>query len=131
MKCRVTFWMSPPHPDSAPYQVLGLMNLVDVDIKCFLFVTWPRYRSVTWLGGWGPLILSHHPARFGVHRSYVTGNNGVCSIGSNSNSNSNAEVPMPRFTNGWNIFLLKSSRNWGRETSSRPLFLFLKKLYIR
>ena len=56
----------------------------------FLFVTWPRYRSVTWLGGWGPLILSHHRDRFGVYRPYVTENNSVCSI--SSNSNSNAEV---------------------------------------
>ena len=66
------------------------------------------------------LILSHHPARFGVHRPY--GTNGVCSISSigndtanaissiwsigtftsNSipNSNSNDEVPMPRYKNG-------------------------------
>ena len=65
-----------------------------------MFVTWPRCRSVTWLCGWGRLILNHHPARFGVHRPYGTGNNGVCSISSDSNSDSNAEVPMPRFTNG-------------------------------
>ena len=52
----------------------------------------------------GPLFLSDHPANFGVHKPYGTGNNGVCNIssGSNSisNSNSNAEVPMPRFTTG-------------------------------
>ena len=35
-----------------------------------MFVTWPRYRRVTWLCGWGPLILSHHPAKFRVHRPY-------------------------------------------------------------
>ena len=46
----------------------------------------------------GPLILSHHPAKFGVHKTNGTGNNGVCDISSNSNfnsnfsSNSNAEV---------------------------------------
>ena len=146
LKYHVTFWVEPPHPDSAPYQVLGLMNLVNVDIKRFWFVTWPHdwcvtwpcewgllilspqpanfvtHRPcesgsitlfichvatrliVTWLCTWGPLILSHHLARFGVHKPYVTGNNDVCSISSNSisssNSNSNAEVPMPRFTNG-------------------------------
>ena len=51
-------------------------------------------RCVTWLFGWGHLILNHHPARFGVHRPNGTGNNGVCCISSNSisNSNSNAEV---------------------------------------
>ena len=66
-----------------------------------MFATWPRYQSVTWLCGWVPLILSPHPARFGVHRPYITGNNSVCSVSSNSNSNSDssAEVPMPRFTN--------------------------------
>ena len=53
-----------------------------------------------WVCGWDPLILNPYPARFGVHRSYGTGNNGVFCISSNSNSNSNAEVPMPRFRNG-------------------------------
>ena len=47
-----------------------------------------------------PSVLNHHPARFGAHRSYRTGKNGVCCISSNSNSNPNAKVPMPRFTNG-------------------------------
>ena len=75
-----------------------------VEIYRFLFATWPQYRSVTWLCGWGPLILSDHPAKFRVHRPYGTGNNGICNISSNSNSisnsNSNVKVPMPRFTNG-------------------------------
>ena len=57
---------------------------------------WQRHRSAAWLCGWGPLILSHHPAKFGVHRAYGTGNGGVCNIisksSSNFNSNSNAEV---------------------------------------
>ena len=57
---------------------------------------WPWYWRVTWLCGWGPFILSHHSAKFGVHRPYGTRNNDV----SNISSNSNAEVPMPRFTNG-------------------------------
>ena len=65
---------------------------------------WMRHQSVTWLCGSGPLILSHHPAKIGVHRPYGTVNNGICNISSNSsstsNSNSNAQVPMPRFTNG-------------------------------
>ena len=52
------------------------------------------------LCGWGPLILSDHPATFWVHRPYGTGNKDICNISSNSNSKSNAEVPMPRFTNG-------------------------------
>ena len=30
-----------------------------------------------------------------------------------------------------NISLHKSSRKWGRETSSRPIFVFLKKTFIR
>ena len=33
LKCHVTFWVGLPHPDSAPYQVLGTMGLVNVEIK--------------------------------------------------------------------------------------------------
>ena len=39
-----------------------------VEIKRILFGKSPRYRSLTWLCGWGPLILSHQPDKFGVHR---------------------------------------------------------------
>ena len=55
----------------------------------------------------GVPILSHHAARFGVHRPYRTGKNGVCSISSNFNSNSNAEVYKwpKRFFNGKNVIL--------------------------
>ena len=53
-----------PHPDSAPYQVLGLINLVNVDLKYFWFVTWSHDWCVTWPSGWGPLILSPQPAKF-------------------------------------------------------------------
>ena len=35
LKCHVTFWVGSPHPDSSPYQVLGTMGLVDVEIKRF------------------------------------------------------------------------------------------------
>ena len=35
LKCHVTFWVGPPHPDSAPYQVLGATGLVNVEIKRF------------------------------------------------------------------------------------------------
>ena len=42
--------------------------------KYFWFVTWPHNRSVTWLCGWLSLILSHHPATFGVHIIYDSGN---------------------------------------------------------
>ena len=30
LKCHVTFWVGPPHPDSASYQVVGAMDLVNV-----------------------------------------------------------------------------------------------------
>ena len=75
------------------------IGLAKVEIYRFLFATWPQYQRVTWICGRGPLILSDNPAKFGVHRPYGTGNNGVCNISSNSNSisnsNSNAEVPIP------------------------------------
>ena len=48
---------------------LGFIGLVKGKIQRFLLVTWPRYRSVTWLCGWSPLILSHQTATFGIHRS--------------------------------------------------------------
>ena len=35
LKCHVTFWVEPPYPDSAPYQVLGTVGLVNVEIKLF------------------------------------------------------------------------------------------------
>ena len=35
LKCHVTFSVDPPHPDSAPYQVLEAMGLVNVEIKRF------------------------------------------------------------------------------------------------
>ena len=30
LKCHVTFWVGPPHPDSARFQVLEAMDLVNV-----------------------------------------------------------------------------------------------------
>ena len=79
------------------YSITSLLSLwalrrVTVKIKYFWFVTWPLSQGVTWLCGWDPLTLSDHPAKFGVHRPYGTGNNDVCNISSNSNS-----IPMPRF----------------------------------
>ena len=60
----------------------------------------------------------HHPARFGVHGPNGTGNNGACSI----SSNSNAEVyKWPQegqffkvnraFINLWNSHKIKSQNN--------------------
>ena len=48
---------------------LWALRLVKVKMKYFWFVTWPLDRSVTWLCGWGPFTLSHHLAKFGIHRS--------------------------------------------------------------
>ena len=50
-----------------------------------------KYHVTLWVG---PLILNHHPARFGVHRPNGTENNGACSISSNSNSNSNCNAQL-------------------------------------
>ena len=54
-------------------QSLGSISLVKVEIQRLLFVTWLHYRSVRWLCGWSPLILSNYPAKFGVHRPYENG----------------------------------------------------------
>ena len=66
--------MGPPHPESAPYQVLGAMGLVNVEIKRSWFVMWSRGRCVTWLCRWDAIILSHYPAKFGTHRPWESGN---------------------------------------------------------
>ena len=52
---------------------LQALRLVKVKMKYFLFFTWPLDWCVTWLCGWGPFILSHHPAKFGVHRPCESG----------------------------------------------------------
>ena len=89
--CHVTLWVGlfilSHHPAK-----FGVHKPCECGDMTFLFVTWPRYRNVTWRCEWGPLILSHHPAKFGVHRPYGTRNNGVCKISSNSNSNSNSNA---------------------------------------
>ena len=113
-----------------------------MEIQRFLFVMWPRYWSVTWLCGWDLLILSHYRAKFDVHRSYETGNIGICNISSNSNSNSNVEVPMPRFTNDpilqsfirtnlikttkLNLELVSSFKTWWKKKSTVSYNLFEK-----
>ena len=100
--CYVNFWVGPVILSQTPCQVLGTMGFVNVWIWRLWFVTWPPSWYVTWLCAWSPLILTHHPAKFEVHRPYGSGDNDVCNISSNSSSNSypNAKVPMPMFTNG-------------------------------
>ena len=77
---------------------VGLLILVTIPLSlctlCLVKVKIKYFWSVTWLCGWGSLIFSHHPAKFGVHRSYGTGNMSICNISSSSNTtfNSNAEV---------------------------------------
>ena len=68
LKCHVTFWVGPLHPELAPYHVLRAMGLVNVETKRFWFVTWPWEWCVTWLCGWGSLILSYDSIKFGAHR---------------------------------------------------------------
>ena len=52
---------------------LWALGLVKVRIKYFWFVTWSLDQTVTWLFWWGPFILSHHPAKFGIHRPWESG----------------------------------------------------------
>ena len=53
-----------------PLLSLWALRLVKVKIKYFWFVTCPLDQSVTWLCGWCPFILSHHPAKFEIHRPW-------------------------------------------------------------
>ena len=70
LKCHVTFWLGPPHFDSAHYQVLG-RGLVNVEIKCFDLT---RYHVIDVLCRRGPLILSHDSAKFWVQRPCESAN---------------------------------------------------------
>ena len=56
-----------------PLLNLWTLRLVKVTTKYFWFVTWSLDWSVTWLCGWGSFILSHHPAKFGIHRPCESG----------------------------------------------------------
>ena len=58
----------------------------------FLIGRMTTWWIVMWLWGWGFLILTHYPAKFGVHRPYGSGYTGVCNISSNSNSNPNSNA---------------------------------------
>ena len=73
LQCDLNLCVGSPHPESRPYRVLGAMGLVNVEIKHFRFVTWPRIQCVTWICGWGSLILSYHTDKFGVHKSWENG----------------------------------------------------------
>ena len=42
--------------------------------KTFWLEKWPRNWCVTWFCWWGPLIRSHHPVKFGMHRACESGN---------------------------------------------------------
>ena len=74
LKCQVTFWVGLPHLDLAPYHILGARNPVNVEIKRFWLDAWSHDWCVMWLCRWGPIILSQHPIKFGVHRPCESGN---------------------------------------------------------
>ena len=66
MICHVTLLVGFPYRN-LPLAKFGI-GLLKVEILSFWFVTWPQYRNVTLPYGWGPLVLSHHPVKFEVHR---------------------------------------------------------------
>ena len=71
--CHVTLWVESPHLKSPPCYVWGSWALWKSRYNVFSFVTWPRYRSVTWHFLGGPLILCHYPAKLGIHRPCESG----------------------------------------------------------
>ena len=71
-ECHVILCVGSPYPKSTPLS-LGSIGLVKVKIQWFWLVTWPHGWCVTWLCSWGPLILSHHPTKFGIHRPRESG----------------------------------------------------------
>ena len=72
LRCHMTYWLAYSHSSYHPANLWAL-HLVKVKMKHFWFITWPLDRSVTWLCGWGPFILNHHPAKFGIHRPSESG----------------------------------------------------------
>ena len=84
---------------------LWALRLVKVKMKYFWFVTWPLDRSVTWLCGWGPFILSHHPAKFGIHRPWE--NEDIASLICHVINWSICHV-----TCGWSSFILSHQLTW-------------------
>ena len=104
------------------------MSCESGDITLFILSLFICHEvSHDFVGGVPSLIFNHQPARFGVHRSSGTGNNGVCCVNFNFNFNSNAEVPMSRFTNGPPEMLYKKScsykfHNVHRKTSVLEFF---------
>ena len=63
----MTCWVGSSHSSHHPAKFVDLVpcDHVTARLKC---------QSVTWLCGWGFLSLIHHPAKFGVHTSYESGN---------------------------------------------------------
>ena len=97
--CRVALWVGFPHPKWPCCKVWGPYALWKWNYNVFYL---SRDRDIEVSRDF-PLNLSYHSAKFGVHRPYGTGNNGVCNIGSNSisSSSSNAEVYKWRFERCW------------------------------
>ena len=52
---------------------LGSIGVDKVEIYRLSFVKWPRGLYATWLYEWDSLTVSHHPAKFGVHRPCESG----------------------------------------------------------
>ena len=52
---------------------LCALFLVKVTMKYVWFVTWPLDKSVTWLCRWDHVVLSHHPAKSGMNRTWESG----------------------------------------------------------
>ena len=77
-----------------PLLRFGSIGIVKVEIR-FLFVKWPRDQSVAWFCWYGLFILSHHPAKFWVHRLYVSG----YIMAFVMPAPIPVPIPMPRFTN--------------------------------
>ena len=57
----VTLWVGFPHPKSPPFPKFG-------DITFFILSRDRDIEESRDFVGEGPLILSHHPAKFGLHR---------------------------------------------------------------
>ena len=70
----MTFWVGPSHPDSATYKGPWDLWMWRWNVLTWHVTTWSMWSMWSvWLCRWGPLIVSHHPDKFGVHRPCESG----------------------------------------------------------
>ena len=58
---------------SYSYNSAEFVGFAPCESKEIIFLICHMTPWSTWLCGWGPFILSHHPVKFGIHRPFESG----------------------------------------------------------